>query len=79
MIKIITSGKEFHDLEKLKKSLNITEVSNEIDLKKQLSKGNTVYAYTDPKASELNDINILRWNTTKDEATDNYYELREEI
>jgi hypothetical protein len=79
MIKMIISGKEFHDLDKMKKTLNVESISDEIGLKKEIAKGNHVYAFIDPKADELDEETILCWSTNKDDARERYYNLKEEI
>lgn len=81
MITVIPTNKQFNSLENLKKTLNVTEVTDEPGLEKELSRGNRVYVYVDPYDVEMSsgEDRVLMWHTDEKKATEAYYLSLDEI
>lgn len=83
-IHFVPNGKDFTDIDKMKKTFKPTEIVDEKGLLKQLEKGNHVYCYIDPFEAEMsaiseNEVIRICWYTTREQAMDMYYERKDSI
>jgi len=81
---VIPNGKSFPSLDKLKKTLHVTEIDDEEKLVKLLAKGEHVYCYINPYDSEMSSGEseqciCLCWSQDRETAMDNYYNSSESI
>lgn len=80
-IHFVPDGKNFTDLEKMKRTIKPTSIDDEKNLIKILGKGDHVYCYIDPYDNEMSggeEIKI-RWSTDRQKAIDSYYISNDEI
>jgi hypothetical protein len=74
-----TSFKRAGALTDLIEKQNITEVYDQDKLLKHIAKGDDVYCFLNPYASEINETNQLDWALSEEEAMNRFYDSREQI
>lgn len=84
MIVQIPNNKTFSNYEKMINTIKPTQIDDEVKLRKRIERGDDVFVYINPYDAEMSsseEIPVVRlgWKVNKEDATNTYYTLAENV